>query len=108
MDHRCPVCGTNQTKSKFGQSIVMRMETECAHCHGRLRLNVHPAESFVVVLDFAAIIVLAAFAYWFQSRELVLFAVGAAMLGASVLPAIERTYLRSWPRYVSAVQASEP
>ena len=108
MDYRCPVCGTIQSKSKFGQSIVMRMETECPHCHGILRLNVHPAESFVVVLDFAAIIVLGALAYWFQSGELVLFAAGAAMLGASALPALERTYLRSWPRYASAVQRSEP
>lgn len=108
MDYRCPLCGTNQTKSKFGQSIVMRMDTECAHCHGRLSLNVHPAETLVVLLDFGAIIILAAFAYWFQSRELVLATVGAAMLGAAALPAIERIYLRSWPRYLSAVPRTGP
>ena len=108
MDYRCPLCGTKQTKTKFGQSMVAGMEIECSHCHRVLRLNVHPIESVVVMLNFAAIVVLAAFAYWFQSRGLVLIAVGAAIVGASAMPALERTYLRSWPRYVSTAQTSEP
>ena len=84
------------------------MEIDCSHCKGTIRLNVHRAEEIVVLLDFAAIIVLAAFAYWFQSRGLVLAALGAAMVGALALPLLERTYLRTWPRYATIVRSPDP
>lgn len=79
------------------------MEIACSHCKSTIRLNVHRAEEIVVLLSFGTIVVLAASAYWFESQGLVLSAFGAAMAGALALPVIEKTYLRSWPRYVSSV-----
>jgi len=101
MDNRCPLCGVQKQKTKFGQSMVPRMVVQCSTCQGIIHLNVHRVETIVVLLNFAIIIVLAIFAYYLQSRELVLVVVGAAMVGASALPLLERTYLRSWPRYVA-------
>jgi predicted ferric reductase len=83
------------------------MEIDCSHCKSTIRLNVHRAEAIVVLLDFGMIIVLAAFAYWFQSQGLVLAALGAAMVGALALPLLERTYLRTWPRYASIVKSPD-
>jgi hypothetical protein len=100
MDYRCPLCSANLGKRKLTQAIVARMESECSSCMGLLRLNVHRAESIVVVLGFAAIVVLAALAYRTQSHDLALAAFGAAMAGALALPLLESTYLRNWPRYV--------
>jgi hypothetical protein len=77
------------------------MEIECSHCKSGIRLNVHRVEEIVVLLSFGTVAALAAFAYWFQSRGLVLTALGAAMLGALALPLLEQTYLRSWPRYAT-------
>ena len=79
------------------------MEIDCSHCKSTIRLNVHWAEEIIVLLSFGTIIVLAAFAYWFESQGLVLSAFGAAMAGALALPLLEKTYLRTWPRYVSSV-----
>ncbi len=108
MDYRCPVCRGNPGKRRLSQAVVTRMEIECSHCKSVIRLNIHRAEAFVVALNFAIIVALASFAYWFQSRELVLVALGAAMLGALAFPLLEQTYLRSWPRYASTVQARKP
>jgi len=104
MDYRCPVCGANLGKRRLTQAVVARMEIDCSQCKSTIRLNVHPSEAILVVLDFAAIIVLGALAYWFQSQPLALAAFGAVMLGALALPLLEHTYLRTWPRYVSSVQ----
>lgn len=99
MDHRCPLCAGSLAKRKLSQSIVARMEIDCSHCKRRIRLNPHPAEVIVVLLGFGAFVVLAGFAYALQSEGLALMAFGAAMVGALALPLLERTYLRSWPRY---------
>ncbi len=107
MDYRCPVCRVNLGKRKLTQAVVVRMERECSHCHCTIRLNVHRAEEIVVLLSFGTVIVLAAFAYWFQSQGLVITALGAAMLGALALPLLEQTYLRSWPRFALS-QRTEP
>ena len=104
MDYRCPECGANLGKRKLTQAIVARMEIDCSHCKSTIRLNVHRAEAILVVLDFGAIIVLGALAYWFQSHSLALAAFGAVMLGALALPLLEHTYLRAWPRYASRLQ----
>lgn len=87
---------------------MARMEAECPHCKNVIRLNIHPAEVVIVLLIFGTIIVLAALGYWLQSRGLMLSVFGAAMLGALVLPLLERIYLRSWPRYASNVQSPNP
>jgi DNA-directed RNA polymerase subunit RPC12/RpoP len=101
MDYRCPDCGANLAKRKLSQTIVARMEIDCSHCKNTIRVNVHPVERMIVFLNFAAIVVLIATAYWFQSQGLVLLAFGAVMAGALALPLLENTYLRNWARYVS-------
>ncbi|MEK6243763.1 MAG: hypothetical protein AABM33_04600 [Pseudomonadota bacterium] len=98
----------NLAKRKLIQAVVARMEIDCSHCKSTIRLNVHRAETIIVLLNFGTIIVLAAFAYWFQSQGLVLSALGAAMVGALALPVLEQTYLRTWPRYASIVQSPDP
>lgn len=108
MDYRCPVCGANLGKRKLIQAVVARMEIDCSHCKSTIRLNVHRAEAIIVLLDFGTIVVLAAFAYWFQSQSLMLSAFGAATVGALALPLLEKTYLRTWPRYASIVQSPNP
>jgi len=99
MDHRCPLCAGSLAKRKLSQSIVARMEIDCSHCKRGIRLNLHPAEVVVMLLSFGTFVVLAALAYALQSEGLALIAFGAAMGGALALPLLERTYLRSWPRY---------
>lgn len=101
MDYRCPVCRENLGKRRVTQAVVTRMEIDCPRCKSQVRLRVHVAEEIVVLLSFGTIVVLAAFAYWFQSQGLVIAALGAAMLGALALPLLEQTYLRHWPRYAA-------
>ncbi len=108
MDYHCPLCGANKQKTKFGQAMVPRMAIQCSKCHGVIHLNVHPAETIVVLLNFAIIVVLVVFAYSLQSRDLVLVVVGAALVGASSLPLLEHTYLRSWPRYLAKASNAKP
>jgi DNA-directed RNA polymerase subunit RPC12/RpoP len=104
VDYRCPDCRANLGKRKLTQAIVTQMEIDCSQCKSTIRLNVHPSEAILVVLDFGAIIVLGVLAYWFQSQPLALAAFGAVMLGSLALPLLEHTYLRTWPRYASRVQ----
>lgn len=77
------------------------MEIDCSHCKSTIRLNVHRAEAIVLFLGFGAFVVLAALAYWLQSHGLMLLAFGAAMASALAMPLLERTWLRTWPRYAS-------
>jgi hypothetical protein len=101
MDYRCPLCQANLGTRRLSQAVITRMEIDCAHCKAKIRLNVHRAEEAVVLLGFGTIIALAACAYWFQSQALALAAFAAAMAGALALPVLERTWLRTWPRYAS-------
>lgn len=105
LDYRCRVCSANPGKRQLSQTIAPRMAIECSHCSSVIRLNVHRAETIIVPLNFATIVVLAVFAYWFRSRGLVLVAVGAAIAGASALPLLERTALRTWPRYAASIRS---
>lgn len=108
MDYRCPVCKTNIAKRRFSQSILLGLETECPHCRSVVRYNLHRIESIIVMINFGALIMLAALAYWLQSRDLVLIAVGVAMVGAGALPVLEHTYLRTWPRYAALGPKPKP
>lgn len=92
---------------KLSQAIVARMEIDCPHCVQRIRLNVHPAEVVIALCDFAIVIALAALAYGYRSQGLVLAALGAAMAGALALPLLQKTWLRSWPRYARLAGAPE-
>ncbi len=99
MDYRCPACAANLAKRKITQAIVIRMERDCPHCNSILRLNVHRAEEIAVLASVGTVVALAAAAYWLQSQVLALAAFGAAMVAALVLPLLEQTYLRNWPRF---------
>ena len=99
MDYRCPMCSASLAKRKLTQAIITRMEIDCAHCMRKIQLNVHPVEMAVVVVFFVVFLAFGLLAYWTQSHELLLAAFGTAMLGSLALPALERTYLRDWPRY---------
>ena len=107
MDYRCPLCGANLGRRRLTQAVVTQMEIECSGCKSQIRLNVHLVEEIVVLLSFGTIVVLAGFAYWFQSQGLVITALGAAMLGALALPLLEKTYLRTWPRYAPLEHSSK-
>ena len=101
MDYRCPVCKANLGTRRLSQAVITRMEIDCSHCKAKIHLNVHRAEEIVVLLGFGAIIAFAVCAYRLQSQALALAAVLAAMAGALALPVLERTWLRTWPRYAS-------
>ena len=101
MVYSCPLCSGSLARRKFTQAIITRMEIDCPHCKRKIQLNVHPVEMGVVVVFFSVFLALGLWAYWTKSHELLLAAFGAAMLGSLALPALERTYLRSWPRYAS-------
>lgn len=108
MDYRCPVCRNNVVPRRLTQTVMVKLEVQCPSCKSVIRHNVHRVETAIVLLNFAVIVVLAVFAYWFQSRNLVIVAVGAAMTGAAALPLLEHTYLRTWPRYLPPAQSPEP
>ena len=102
MDYRCPACGVNLGKRRLTQAIVARMETDCSHCNGRLRLNIHRAEMAVVLSSIGSVIVLGGVTFWLKSEGWALATFAAAMLSSATLPLLELTYLRSWPRYLRA------
>ena len=108
MDYRCPLCAVAITKRKLSHAIVARMEMDCPHCAGRIRLNVHPWEVILSVFNFVAILGFAAGAYALQSKELALFAMGALMAGMAVLIALERFHLQDWPRFGPATPRTGP
>ncbi len=106
MDHRCPLCNADLGRRKLSQAIVARMELDCPHCLNRIRLNVHPAETLIVLLNFGTIIVLVVLAWRYQSQGLVLATLAAAMASLLALPLLEKTFLRRWRRY--AAMAGSP
>jgi DNA-directed RNA polymerase subunit RPC12/RpoP len=102
MDYRCPTCRTDLGRRKLIESVVARMEMDCPKCNSRMRLNIHAAETAIVLLGFGAIAVLGVLAYWLKSESLALATFGSVMLGSVALPLIENTYLRNWRRYLPA------
>lgn len=108
MDYRCPVCGQDLGRRKLTQAVVTRTQVECFKCKSLIRLNVHHAELVTVLLSFVAMVGLAVLAYWLKSEKLMLVAFAAAAVGALAVPLLERTYLRSWPRYVAGAERAGP
>ena len=100
MDHRCPLCGRDLAGRRLSQAIIARLEIDCPHCKRRIRMNVHRAETVMIVGSFAGFALFAALAYWLDRQGLFLAAFAAAMLGAALLPLAERVWLRTWRRYV--------
>ncbi len=104
MDYRCPLCRADVGKRKSNRAVLTGLSVECFHCKRKILINMHPAETAVVMLDFGAIVILAALAYLHQSRDFALAALGAVMVGALALPLLESTWLRTWPRYAPPAQ----
>lgn len=98
MDYRCPLCGADLAKSKPARSLIARMNVDCPRCLGRLEMNVHRAETALVLASVGGAVALAALAYARQSQGLLLAALALGMAGAAALYTIERTWLRHWPR----------
>jgi hypothetical protein len=107
VDYRCPLCRNHLGKRKLSHAVVARMEMDCPQCKGRIRLNLHRSEIIIVVFLFAIFITLAIVAHKLQSQGLLLFAFGAAMAGALILPVLERVYLKNWPRYAPKAQSPD-
>jgi DNA-directed RNA polymerase subunit RPC12/RpoP len=100
MNTRCPRCGRELATRKLANAIIVRMELDCPGCQQRLRLNLHPAETTVVLAATATFLALAVMAYQRQSHALLLAALAAGLLGMAAVYAVERHWLRDWPRYV--------
>jgi DNA-directed RNA polymerase subunit RPC12/RpoP len=99
MDHRCPICGVSLRKRKFTHAIIAKMEIDCPACGKRIRRNVHRIEEVLVVASFGAFVALALAAHWLERPPLMLVGLALAMLGSAVMPLLERTWLKAWPRY---------
>ena len=99
MNHRCPHCGRDLVSHKLAQSIVARMDLDCPQCHGALTVNVHPAETGLVLASVGGAVALALLAYAAQSQRLLLAALAVGIGGAAAIYVLERTRLRNWPRY---------
>jgi DNA-directed RNA polymerase subunit RPC12/RpoP len=110
MDYRCPCCGKALGGRKRIGAIVARMEIDCPHCRGRIRLNVHPLEMRIVLAGFGAFVALAALGFALQSQALVVIALAVGAAGPLALPVLERYYFRDWARYVpvTANPGSDP
>lgn len=99
MDYRCPLCGRDLATSKPARSLVARMNVDCPHCLGRLEVNVHRAETLIVLGSVAGCVALAALAYARQSQSLLLTALALGAAGAAAVYIAERIWLRAWPRF---------
>jgi hypothetical protein len=75
------------------------MTLDCPRCLGRLEMNVHRAETALVLGSVAGAVALAALGYARQSQGLLLAALVLGMAGAATLYGLERTRLRTWPRF---------
>lgn len=104
MDYRCPQCARDLATSKPVRSLIARMDADCPHCLARLEVNVHRAETLLVLGTVSGCVALAALAYLRQDQELLLAALGAGMAGAAAVYLTERTALRAWRRF----RAREP
>jgi DNA-directed RNA polymerase subunit RPC12/RpoP len=99
MDYRCAHCGRDLAASKPARSLIARMDVDCPHCLGRLQMNVHRAETGLVLGSVAGGVALAALAYTRHSQALLLSALGVGLAGAIAVYIVERTWLRGWPRF---------
>lgn len=107
MDNRCPICASGLGRRKLSQAIVARMEIDCPHCKGRLRLNLHQLEFGLLLSTFAGFLALAVLAHRLQSQALLLTALACGLAGILALHGLERSWLRDWPRYVPVTPRRE-
>lgn len=76
------------------------MEIDCPACQRRLRLNLHPLETAVVLAGAGTFVAVALLAYQRQSQGLLLAALAVGMAAMGAVHVVERYWLRDWPRYV--------
>jgi ABC-type Fe3+-siderophore transport system permease subunit len=76
------------------------MEIDCPACQRRLRLNLHPLETAVVLAGAGAFVATALLAYQRQSQGLLLAALALGVAAMAAVHVVERHWLRDWPRYV--------
>ena len=107
MDYRCPSCGKDLASRKRIAAIITRMELDCPHCRRRIRLNLHPLEVRIVLAGFVAFVALAGLGYALRSNALSVIALVAGMTGPSLLPVVERVWIRNWARYVLVERRSD-
>ena len=107
MDYRCPLCRKEIVRRRLSQTVMLGLEIECPHCKRVIRHNLHRAETVIIMLNFAAIIVLGVLAYRLHSQKLLIATLGVAMAGAAIWPLLEHTYLRRWPRYAAMPARAE-
>jgi hypothetical protein len=100
MDNRCPLCGKDLGRKKLAYAVMVRMELDCPHCAGALRRNVHRGETAIVLVGSGGALALLLVSLHTRSQALLLAGLGVG--AASVLAefALERVWLRRWPRYV--------
>lgn len=108
MDHRCPYCGKDLRARRLSQAIVARMEIDCPGCKRRIRTNVHPAESALMLACFGGFVVLGALWYWLKRDGFVVAALVSAMAGTALLPLLEHVWLKDWPRYLKSGSDPDP
>jgi len=99
VDNRCPLCARDLGRRKLAYSVIARMDLACPHCAGPLSVNVHRGERAIVLLGTAAVLALALLSYAEQRQALLLAALGAGAAATAALVALERIWLRDWPRY---------
>ncbi len=108
MNYHCPACEKDLGTRKLSQAVISRLEIECLYCKSKLSFNVHHSEFVIVVFNFVAIIAFFACAYWYPTEQLAYYAFVAAMVGALMLPVLEQTWLRAWPRFLIAADRRQP
>lgn len=101
MDNRCPLCGKDLGRKKLAYAVIARMDMECPHCRRGLSMNLHRAETAIVILGTGGALVLLVLSLYTRSQALLLAALAIGAAAAAAEFALERFWLRRWPRYVA-------
>ena len=95
------MCRRDLGRGKLAHSAIARMDVDCPHCAGRLSVNVHRGEQAIVLLGVGTALTLVGLSYPEQNHALLLAALAAGLAAAVAMFALERIWLRAWPRYVA-------
>ena len=101
MDYRCPSCGENLGTRKRANAVLTKMEVDCPKCSRRLQLNIHSIESAAMILYCVGFVGLVALGYLLDRRGLLVTGILVGLAGWVGMHALERTCLRTWPRYTA-------
>lgn len=101
MDNRCPLCGKDLGRKRLAYAVIARIDMECPHCRRGLSMNLHRGETAIVILGTGSAVVLLVLSLYTRSQALLLAALGVGAAAAGAELALERFWLRRWPRYVA-------